>query len=161
MKSVLIEKANATDWEVVSSLVKELILELEPESREEISGMNLSQITKNLIGSGKVYAFIAREGENPIGIITLHECAAIYAGGLFGEISELFVKQEFRSCNVGQRLLASAMELANQLGWNRLEVGAPPAQKWSRTISFYKENGFKEIGPRLRRLTSKQTQTKP
>lgn len=161
MKAVLIEKARMADCGVVSLLIEELLLELEPKLKEKISNMNLLQITKNLICNRNIYAFIAREKENPIGVITLHECAAIYAGGLFGEISELFVKQEFRSCNVGQKLLAAATELANQLGWQRLEVGTPNAEKWSRTISFYKKNGFKEIGPRLRFLPEKLAITKP
>ena len=33
--------------------------------------------------------------------------------------------------------------------WRVLEVGAPAFPRWSRTIAFYKNNGFKEIGPRL------------
>ncbi len=50
-----------------------------------------------------------------IGVITLHECAAIYAGGIFGEISELYVKPEFSSLKVGELLLASAIEYGKDL----------------------------------------------
>ena len=42
----------------MSELVEELLIELEPESKEEINNMDLSQATKELIGSKKIYVWL-------------------------------------------------------------------------------------------------------
>jgi len=84
--------------------------------------------------------------------MTLNECAAIYAGGKFGEISELYVRPDMRSQGVAQQLLDHAQQEARARGWKRIEVGAPSQPDWHRTLNFYLRNGFDEVGPRLRRL---------
>jgi GNAT superfamily N-acetyltransferase len=86
----------------------------------------------------------------------MNECAAIYAGGKFGEISELYVRPEYRSNGVAARLLEAAGKHAEECGWKRLEVGAPTQPAWERTLKFYLREGFEEVGPRLRKLVSQQ-----
>ena len=136
----------------VSELVKSLLLELAPAAKEEVEGSSLDNLTKDLLNSSKIWAFLAKKNETFIGVITLHECAAIYAGGVFGEISELYVKPEFRSSNIGDLLLSCAIEKGKTLKWKRLEVGSPPSSESPRTIRFYENKGFKCTGSRLRRL---------
>lgn len=87
-----------------------------------------------------------------MGLLMLNECAAIYAGGRFGEISELYVEPEFRSDGVAAKLIEDAVRLGQGRNWNRLEVGAPDQPVWKRTFDFYLRNGFAEVGPRLRKL---------
>jgi len=84
--------------------------------------------------------------------MTLNECAAIYAGGKFGEISELYVCPEMRSKGIARQFLDHAQIEAVDRGWKRIEVGAPGQPEWQRTLNFYLHNGFEEVGPRLRRL---------
>lgn len=81
----------------------------------------------------------------------LNECAAIYAGGVFGEISELYVAPELRSRGIAGALIQEAIDLARTRKWNRLEVGAPNQPEWKRTFDFYVREGFNEVGPRLRK----------
>ncbi len=152
MENIKIVEASKADYQKVSILVTQLLVELEPEASEEIQKMNLSSITKKLFNSSKIWAFIAKYKERLIGVITLHECAAIYAGGIFGEISELFVVPDFRSKKVGDLLISAAIAKGKYLGWKRLEVGSPPTDEQPRTISFYKNKGFKVTGSRLRYL---------
>ncbi len=79
-----------------------------------------------LAGEAGVWAFIAtRSDERDIGVLTLNECSAIYAGGQFGEISELYVAPDYRSIGVGARLIGAAAEFGRKRGWSNLEVGAP------------------------------------
>ena len=40
----------------------------------------------------KVFGYLAFDGDNPVGIIMLSETAAIYANGIFGTITELYVE---------------------------------------------------------------------
>lgn len=152
MKNVKIFEARECDYKLVSALVTQLLLELEPAAVNEIRPMELGKTTQELLASSKIWAFIATVDEEPIGVITLHECAAIYAGGVFGEISELYVKPEHRSLKVGQLLLNAALEAGKGKGWKRLEVGSPPPDESPRTIEFYEKQGFKCTGSRLRCL---------
>jgi len=89
------------------------------------------------------------QDDEAIGLINLNKCAAINAGGRFGEIIEFYIKPEFRSRSVGKELLHSARDFAKNKGWSVLEVGAPSHLKNPRTFDFYLRNGFSEIGPRL------------
>jgi hypothetical protein len=54
-----------------------------------------------------------------------------------------------RSNGLGNHLIEKAKKIAIDMGWKRLEVGAPPYPEWERTKSFYLK-GFVEIGPRLK-----------
>ena len=110
--------------------------------------------TEGLLGEDSgVWVFLAEdECGDAAGILTLNECASIYAGGRFGEISELYVTPQARSKGLGPELLEEAMKFGRTRGWGRLEVGAPDVPRWSRTVSFYLSNGFVEVGPRLKLL---------
>lgn len=152
MQQIKIIEASQNDVENVAELVKSLLLELEPSATEELEGMHLDQIALSLFASSKIWAFLAMHDDTAVAVITLHECAAIYAGGVFGEISELYVRPEYRSSEIGGLLLSSALEKARELKWKRLEVGSPPPNESPRTIKFYEKRGFKCTGSRLRCL---------
>ena len=134
-------------------MVYDLESELFPELRDTLDRDSLVRTARKLLqpGSG-VWAFIAgMESGEPVGLLTLNECAAIYAGGLFGEVSELYVHPAHRSVGVGSQLMAHAVTFARSRGWTVLEVGAPDVPRWRKTVDFYVREGFKEIGPRLER----------
>ncbi len=152
IKNINIVEASGKDSEEVAELVRSLLIELEPDASADIENMNLEQLAKTLLTLYKIWAFLAKHDGSTIGVITLHECAAIYAGGVFGEISELYVKPEYRSSKVGNLLIKSAINKGRELGWKRLEVGSPPPEDSPRTIRFYDSMGFKCTGSRLRCL---------
>ena len=79
----------------------------------------------------------------------LIECAAIYAGGRFGEISEFYVVPDFRSKGVGALMIEVAVAFGHERGWPHIAVGAPSVPIWQRTVDFYLSCGFDEVGPRL------------
>lgn len=147
---ISIVQAKAEEFHIVAELVQQLLIELEPAAEEQIRGMNLAEVAESLLSEGRVIAFLARTEGQLAGLLTLHECAAIYAGGIFGEISELYVVPEYRSGNIGHRLLDAAAERGRFLGWKRLEVGTPPAESSPGTIRFYQREGFLSVGSRLR-----------
>jgi GNAT superfamily N-acetyltransferase len=102
-------------------------------------------------------AFLAiNNTEKVVGILTLGESGAVYAGGKFGVIHEFYIDPEIRSQGIGKLLLEKAKKKSLDLNWHRLEVGTPPFPVWDRTKDFYLREGFQEIGPRLKWLSQLQ-----
>lgn len=142
--------ATESDTLIVSEFIYLLIDELAAGAGPERKAMETA--TSQVLSMKGVTGIIAKEGVAPVGVIMLNECAAIYAGGLFGEISELYVSKEHRSKGIAAQLVDAAETYAKENGWKRLEVGAPPQPSWDRTLQFYLREGFAEVGPRLRKL---------
>lgn len=151
MPEISIRQATTVDTEVVARFVHALLGELTGGTPPEANVV--LQNAKLVLAEASVVAMIAYSDGNPVGVMVLNECAAIYAGGRFAEISELYVLPDMRSQGVAPHLLEAAVTEAALRGWKRIEVGAPHQPDWKRTLSFYLRNGFEEVGPRLRRLT--------
>ena len=152
--AVALRQAETEDAGLVAELIHALIGELAPDNADAALLARYSRTAAELIGKDVGYwAFVAEAPEHgAVGVITLNECAAIYAGGRFGEIPEFYIAPTYRSQGVGALLLDRAMAFAKTRGWARLEVGAPDLPRWSRTVDFYRRQGFVEVGPRLKRL---------
>ncbi|MGL4282027.1 MAG: GNAT family N-acetyltransferase [Albidovulum sp.] len=150
--SLTVRDLTAEDSELAAEFVARLIVELSPGYSPDLAA--LAETAQALLSGAMVTGFAAFEGERAVGLLMLNECAAIYAGGRFGEITEFYVLPEFRSRGVARRLVASAYDLAVRRGWRRLEVGAPDQPAWARTKAFYEREGFSEVGPRLKRAVA-------
>jgi GNAT superfamily N-acetyltransferase len=146
---IVVHQAGLSEAERVGRLAYDLLAELYPDSEFERSFF--TEAAKNLLGnSERVWAFLATANDaRDVGLVTLNECAAIYAGGRFGEISEMYVVPDHRSKSVGALLLDAAVSFGRKRGWPNIEVGAPSRPGWQRTLDFYLGHGFEEVGPRL------------
>lgn len=145
-----IVEASPADAELVGELVYSLLIEFFAEQSHLFPLEKMKNAAAELLTPGSaVWSFLAMNGDEVVGMINLNECAAIYAGGKFGEITELYVKPAFRCRNIGEQLIAQARDFAGERGWKVLEVGAPDVPRCQRTVNFYLHNGFSEIGPRL------------
>jgi GNAT superfamily N-acetyltransferase len=149
--SITIRQANVDDAVLVGNAITDLIHELFPETAAKYPRAKLVKSASELLAEdSSVWAFIAVDNDGKAaGVMTLNECAAISAGGRFGEIYELYVSPEHRSKGVGLELINVAAEFGRSRGWPWLEVGAPDVPRWQRTVDFYLDNGFTEIGPRM------------
>lgn len=159
-----IREAQSADAAAIGRLVHALLSELAPPGPDGVGtlALDMGEITDRarrlFEGEARVWALLAEADDGAagdgaaLGVLMLNECAAIYAGGAFGEITELYVAPEHRASGLGAGLIAAAADFARARGWPRLEVGAPDQPRWSRTVAFYRRNGFEEVGPRLRRL---------
>jgi len=96
---------------------------------------------------------LARDGDRLIGLLALSECRALYAGGRFGIIPELYVSPERRSQGVGGALVNEAKRVARSNGWARLEVTTPPLPQFERTLAFYERQGFSVSGGRKMKVS--------
>jgi GNAT superfamily N-acetyltransferase len=143
-----VRRATAKDAKVVASLVDRLLVELGdgkvgPSDRTEVAASVLS------VERG-VFCYLAHQREEGVGVILANEGMAMYAGGAFGQITELYVKPGHRSAGVAAWLIREVAAMGRAQGWHRIDVGAPHQPEWSRSLHFYLSLGFVEVGPRLR-----------
>lgn len=147
---VRIERATVADATTVVALVERLLAELRGGSAE-LDLPAAVALCEALIGEYRYTAFLAVEAGAAVGVITLTEATTIYARGTFGVIQELYVVPAARSRGVGRRLVAAAEMEGRTWGWRGLQVGAPDATRFPRSLAFYEHQGFRAIGPRLGR----------
>jgi GNAT superfamily N-acetyltransferase len=145
-----IRRALAAERPIVLELVERLLAELE-EKPSEFAGIDRARVASELeAAADRFTAFLARDAGRDIGVLTLTEHVAIYAGGRYGVIDELWVAPEHRSTGVGARLVEAARTHGAARGWRRLDVTAPPGPAWERSLRFYERLGFVFTGPKLR-----------
>lgn len=106
------------------------------------------QRAEDLLEKNLYFVFMAKHNDDFIGFISMYESYALYAEGAYGTIPELYVKQKYRSLNVGKKLLAEAKKFALLRKWKRLEVTTPPLPHFDRTLHFYESNNFEISGGR-------------
>lgn len=141
------------NYHTLSKMVGELLSEIKDAIEEKAFKYDqheTEQNAKELIESGKYWVFMAQDKSSGefIGFISLYESYALYSEGAYGTIAELYVAPEWRSNNIGSKLLKSAIDFAGIKSWNRLEVTTPPLPEFSRTLKFYESNKFKISGGR-------------
>ena len=154
MNNYSINKATIKDSTLLSKLICELLKDFNERSRSNfvIDEAKVENTCKELLPRENFGGFIAMDNQTntAVGAITITQATAIYNGGDFGVITELYVDRNTRSKGIGKLLIQSALEFARTKNWSKVEVGAPNKSEWPRTIEFYKNNGFEEKGPKLR-----------
>ncbi len=148
---MVITPARADDYPTLIKLIKMLLMELGDEA-SDIDKMNDADLIKQLaLNVEKHIIYVARDDSKRIvGMITIAESFAVYAGGHYGVINEMYVVPECRSQQIGTRLLDEVKNLAVRKNWNRIDVTAPTEERWKRTVKFYEKQGFVFTGPKLK-----------
>jgi GNAT superfamily N-acetyltransferase len=150
-EGIIVRRATVKDSGTVASLLLRLLSELYDPEQYGYRADTLGPAASALLKDGRGYwALLANtQSGEAVGVITLNECAAVYAFGNFGEIPEMYVVPEYRSAGVGAELVRAAVEFGRERGWSLLEVGAPETPRWQRTVDFYMRSGFELVGPRM------------
>lgn len=146
--NIEILEAKLIDLPYIKQFMKELYVELGEES-DSIAFLD-EELIKEVLNSGRTIVLKALNEEmEVVGMLSLTETLAIYAGGFYGVIDEMYVKAEFRSEKVGEVLIKHAIELGKGRGWKRIDVTTPTEDN-ERTLNFYKKNGFTFTGLKLK-----------
>jgi GNAT superfamily N-acetyltransferase len=161
--AVRVRVAQPHEAGTVLALVEALVTELGDEGREftlidreklrDALSRELGAGSDPGSGSGRFLALLAvDESDTPIGVLTLSTSFAIYAGGEYGVIDEMYVRPEWRGQGVGRRLVEAAREIARRRSWFRLDVTGPAASDAARALRFYEGLGFEHTGPKMRMI---------
>ncbi len=138
--------ADESDTDVVSEMLADLFQEV----GHTLTASEIAEIFLHIDSDDQHSTLLALDDdEDIVGVLTLVETIALYAGGRIGVINELYVVPAYRSEGVGKMLLDAAKELAEQRGWVRLEV-TTPGEDYPKTLKFYEREGFMAIGPRYK-----------
>lgn len=135
----------------VAALVGELLTEIMESTGVAAFRFDPEQSRLRLeeaIARGTYTVFVALDDNRIVGFATVFESFALYAEGAFGTIPEFYVRPEYRSRGVGNRLLERVRDYGRARGWKRLEVTTPPLPVFERTLAFYRREGFSVAGGR-------------
>ncbi len=160
---VRVQPAQAHETATVLALIGALLTELADEG-QEFSAIDRGKLESDLqreSASGRFLALLARdESGTPVGVLTISTSFAIYAGGEYGVIDEMYVRPEHRSQGIGKQLVDSAAAIAQERRWFRLDVTGPAGAGGGSgaldaadpALRFYRRLGFEPTGRKLRLL---------
>jgi GNAT superfamily N-acetyltransferase len=152
---IRVERALPGDAAAVALMVGDLLDEISKTTGVKAFDFELNETAlraRGFLEQEKYVVFLGREGRENVGFIALCESVALYAGGVFGTIPELYVRADYRSLGFGDALVAKAKEYGLLRGWKRLEVTTPPLPHFERTLRFYERHGFSVSGGRKLKL---------
>ena len=146
--NISITIAGPDEYTLVIQLLKALYQELGEES-SSVSFLS-EDLIATLTSKSQTSVYLMRSGPEVIGIITITESQAIYAGGKYGVIDEMYVIPSHRGREAGKQMIDFVSKKAIEHGWKRVDVTAPTEARWERTRRFYEENGFVFTGPKYK-----------
>ncbi|RXZ44593.1 GNAT family N-acetyltransferase [Crenobacter cavernae] len=147
---VTVREAHLQDADTVADLVLALMAEICARTELRHSAFDVAENRRScrerLVG-GDCRALIAESAGRAVGVATLASAEGV------GVVQECYVRPEWRSHGVGQRLLCEAQTLGRADGWHALEVTTPPLPAFARSFAFYQANGLAPVaGRKMRRM---------
>jgi len=147
-----VRTATAADAPAVATAIETLLAEL---GGEGPSTVELEGAVRELIGRPEAgLLLVAEAGGEIVGVLAASWQFAVHVPGRYATIQDLWVLPAWRSRSIGSELIMALVQEAGERGVRRLEVGLPQPSfaRLDSTESFYRENGFTPLGPRMRRL---------
>ena len=153
---IALQLASADDAPEVAALAGELLNEIMDTIGVQAFHFDRGETEARLLdflAREKYFVFVARHpSAGAVGFVAMSESCALYAEGVFGTVTELYVRPPFRSQRLGHALVEHARAFAAARGWKRLEVTTPPLPEFNRTLAFYAREGFTITGGRKLKL---------
>lgn len=142
-------------------MITALVMELTAEISLKCEGTRFQQdrvLTMRLctdwMRDNRYRVLLAYAGDEAVGVLTISETYALYAGGQMGVIQECFVSASYRGQGIGRKLIQAALAIGAELGWACIELCTPPLPEFKQTIDFYQQHGFVPVGGRKMRRQS-------
>ncbi|MEH7546004.1 MULTISPECIES: GNAT family N-acetyltransferase [Bacillaceae] len=139
---MLIQKATLTELEPLTELFDLYRMFYKQESDLE----GAKQFLSERISKDESAAFIALDGENPLGFVQLYPSFSSVSMKRSWILNDLYVKKEARGKGVGENLLKKAIEFAKETGAKGLFLETANdnynAQRLYEKIGFKKEANY-------------------
>jgi GNAT superfamily N-acetyltransferase len=119
--------------------------EFEPDVRKQERGLGLL-----LDSPGSAAIFVARDGDEVVGMMTLLFTFSTVEGGRACWLEDMIVEPGHQGAGVGSELIAHAIEYARARGVLRITLLTDPDNEGA--IRFYEHHGFEHSGMRPLRL---------
>jgi GNAT superfamily N-acetyltransferase len=153
MTELSIEVAQPHEVFAILELIEELLMELEDErvaipwvNREKLHAdirHNLDTESGTKYGPGRLIAVLAKDPNGvAVGLLTLVESFALYAGGEYGVIDEMYVRPEYRGQDVERQLLDEAVAIATRRRWFHLDITGREGDRNDRASRFSRGLGL-------------------
>jgi len=146
--------ADASDADLVAALVQALLIELWQDTAVPSLDIDLTAFAhtaRRWLEQGHYQALLAYRNGSPMGVTTVAQSHALYAGGPIGLIQEFFVARQARCQGLGGLMLRRVGELARRRGWHALELCSPPAPELAHTLPLFHHAGFVPTGGQVTR----------
>jgi GNAT superfamily N-acetyltransferase len=148
----VIRTANEADVAAIADAVEELLVELggSRPARGEVEAE-----VRAIVEDPRAGLLLVAEADGKLaGVLGASWQRAIHVPGRYATIQDLWVDADHRSNGIGAQLVDELVRLAGEQGVSRIEVGLPRESFAAirATESFYLDNGFEHLGPRMRRL---------
>jgi len=139
----------------VAALVFDLTGEISARTEAQQFELELATLTRqcrDFLERGIYQAWLVYRGEQAVGVATLSETFALYAGGKVGVVQEFYVAPQCRGEGIGARLMERVFSLGEKRGWTCVELCTPPLPEFEGALRFYQRHGFQAVGGRKMRV---------
>jgi ribosomal protein S18 acetylase RimI-like enzyme len=136
------------DLKDVSYLVADLRTDMN--GRVVCSSKEMYTVLKTSLNDPHYTGYTAKtKTDEIIGYLGINQRFAIYTGGKFFQITELYVLPSTRRRGIARALISAAELHTLTAGATTIELGAPRQEKHPGTLAFYEKQGYTIVGPRL------------
>jgi GNAT superfamily N-acetyltransferase len=153
MAELTIEVAQPHEIYAILELIEDLLMELEDEgvdipwvNRERLHAdirRNLDTEAGTHEGPGRLLAVLAKDEHGvAVGLLTLTQSFALYAGGEYGVIDEMYVRPEYRGQDIERQLLDEAVAIATRRRWFHLDITGREGDRTERASRFSRGLGL-------------------
>ena len=153
MAELSIEVAQPHEVYAILELIEELLMELEDEG-VDIPWVNREKLHSDIRRSlnteagldrspGRLLAILAKDQNGvAVGMLTLTQTFALYAGGEYGVIDEMYVRPEYRGQDIERQLLDEAVAVATRRKWFHLDITGREGDRAERAARFSRGLGL-------------------
>jgi len=134
---ITVRKAKVDDTEAMVGLLSELFTIEDDFSIDPQKQLHALHV---LLQDADATLLVAEISGCVIGMVSMQSLISTVTGGKVGLIEDMIISEDFRHKGVGTLLLSAMIDVSQQLGFQRLSLGAD--RRNDSALAFYRTFGF-------------------